>query len=144
MTIRNDSSLALENPPKRRRLSPTASPKNSHLAELTHLDQESSKLPFDHTEQYAEFMQKPNTPAIPAAVPEEGELHETYQSKHTPTAYQPVKPNSKFCYLHAPDLKPDLKCRRPADQPSMDQLHHVRIVSTPTWDLQMLTGAATQ
>ena len=36
---------------------------------------------------------------------------------------QEKKPNSKYCYRH----RPDLKCRRQADEPSMDQMQRVGV-----------------
>jgi F-box/WD-40 domain protein MET30 len=52
-------------------------------------------------------------------------------AKHIPTAYAPTgskpvdsslkDPSTKFCYRH----RPDLKCRRTADEPSMDNLQRV-------------------
>lgn len=56
-----------------------------------------------------------------------------FLAKHIPEQYAPLgisdKPkdslvnpkNTKYCYRH----RPDLKCRRQADEPSMDQLQHV-------------------
>ena len=41
---------------------------------------------------------------------------------HTqPTSSRPSQSNTKFCYRH----RPDLKCRRQADEPSMGQLQNV-------------------
>lgn len=40
----------------------------------------------------------------------------------TPAMPGNADPNTKYCYRH----RPDLKCRRQADEPSMDQLQHVR------------------
>lgn len=48
-------------------------------------------------------------------------LGEPHKAK-PPNATQPENPNTKYCYRH----RPDLKCRRQADEPSMDQLQHVR------------------
>lgn len=63
-----------------------------------------------------------------------------FLAKHAPSQYAPLgepnKPqnstadnapslNTKYCYRH----RPDLKCRRQADEPSMDQLQHVRGLS---------------
>lgn len=57
-----------------------------------------------------------------------------FLAKHIPGSYAPgggldssgnaktKDPNTKFCYRH----RPDLKCRRQANEPSMDQLQHVR------------------
>ena len=56
-----------------------------------------------------------------------------FLAKHIPDQYAPAggtddnvrgkrkDPNTKYCYRH----RPDLKCRRQADEPSMDQLQHV-------------------
>ena len=58
---------------------------------------------------------------------------ETFLTRHIPHAYAPLgspgdgsvkKPqdsNSKFCYRH----RPDMLCRRQADEPSMDKLQKV-------------------
>lgn len=40
---------------------------------------------------------------------------------HPQPSSRPDEPNTKFCYRH----RPDLKCRRQADEPSMDQLQNV-------------------
>jgi F-box/WD-40 domain protein MET30 len=55
-----------------------------------------------------------------------------YLAHHIPHQYNPLgsdrpdeRPptaNTKFCYRH----RPDLLCRRQADEPSMEQLQHVR------------------
>lgn len=57
-----------------------------------------------------------------------------FLARHIPDQYAPLgalsaspkpssaNPNTKYCYRH----RPDLKCRRQADEPSMDQLQHVR------------------
>jgi len=54
--------------------------------------------------------------------------------KHIPDQYAPMggvdstgspkakDSNTKYCYRH----RPDLKCRRQANEPSMEQLQHVR------------------
>lgn len=63
-----------------------------------------------------------------------GQTVAPFLTRHIPDQYaplggpngsqkEPVKdPNSKFCYRH----RPDLLCRRQADEPSMDQLQRVR------------------
>ena len=51
--------------------------------------------------------------------------------EHIPEQYAPwapstpakTEPSTKYCYRH----RPDLKCRRQANEPSMEQLQHVRI-----------------
>jgi len=60
-----------------------------------------------------------------------GEAIAPFLAKHIPTAYAPTgskpvdsslkDPSTKFCYRH----RPDLKCRRTADEPSMDNLQRV-------------------
>lgn len=66
-----------------------------------------------------------------------------FLAEHIPEQYAPwgvhPKPssrsnetNTKFCYRH----RPDLKCRRQADEPSMDQLQNVGIIQrqvVTTW-----------
>jgi F-box/WD-40 domain protein MET30 len=59
-----------------------------------------------------------------------------YLAQHIPQQYNPLggadtsndkgKGNTKFCYRH----RPDLLCRRQADEPSMEQLQQVRMVVT--------------
>lgn len=59
-----------------------------------------------------------------------------FLAKHIPDQYAPLggssqhkdspaqsNPNTKYCYRH----RPDLKCRRQVDEPSMDQLQHVSL-----------------
>lgn len=63
-----------------------------------------------------------------------------YLAQHIPHQYNPLgtardgpeapafPANTKYCYRH----RPDLLCRRQADEPSMEQLQHVReLPSTP-------------
>lgn len=56
-----------------------------------------------------------------------------FLARHNPEQYaplgsypfdisEPVRANSKYCYRH----RPDIKCRRQADEPSMDHLQRVR------------------
>jgi F-box and WD-40 domain protein MET30 len=59
--------------------------------------------------------------------------------RHIPDQYAPLGPrpseeaeatpqaNSRYCYRH----RPDLKCRRQADEPSMDQLQRVCLTLSP-------------
>lgn len=61
-----------------------------------------------------------------------GQTVAPFLAKHIPESYAPLglkpvdssqkNPNTKFCYRH----RPDLKCRRTADEPSMDNLQRVR------------------
>lgn len=61
-----------------------------------------------------------------------GQTVAPFLAKHIPEQYAPLggsdrstglheDPNTKYCYRH----RPDLKCRRQANEPSMDQLQHV-------------------
>lgn len=71
--------------------------------------------------------------SISASSKQAGQTVAPFLAKHIPEQYAPgggldssgnakVKdPNTKYCYRH----RPDLKCRRQADEPSMDQLQHV-------------------
>lgn len=71
--------------------------------------------------------------SISASSKQAGETVAPFLAKHIPEQYAPVggldlsdnvkrkDPNTKYCYRH----RPDLKCRRQANEPSMDQLQHV-------------------
>ncbi|KAL8774309.1 MAG: hypothetical protein Q9209_001060 [Squamulea sp. 1 TL-2023] len=54
----------------------------------------------------------------------------------SPTTGRPAasSPNTKYCYRH----RPDMKCRRQADEPSMDQLQH-ELEDLPQSDQQAIT-----
>ena len=68
-----------------------------------------------------------------------------FLTRHIPNQYAPLggangtqttpsqDPNSIFCYRH----RPDLLCRRQADEPSMDQLQRVRRHSSRTGRFQL-------
>lgn len=65
-----------------------------------------------------------------------------FLARHIPAAYAPTgaaregvansakDPSTKFCYRH----RPDLKCRRTADEPSMDNLQRVSLMRLPSGD----------
>ena len=71
--------------------------------------------------------------SISATSKHAGQTVAPFLAKHIPEQYAPVggldvsvnakmkDPNTKYCYRH----RPDLKCRRQANEPSMDQLQHV-------------------
>ena len=71
--------------------------------------------------------------SISASSKQAGQTVAPFLAKHIPEQYAPVggldvsgnakmkDPNTKYCYRH----RPDLKCRRQANEPSMDQLQHV-------------------
>lgn len=63
-----------------------------------------------------------------------GQTIAPFLARHIPTQYAPLgdlensknsaiseNPNTRYCYRH----RPDLKCRRQVNEPSMDQLQHV-------------------
>lgn len=125
---------SFEGPLKRRRISLAHSPLSSRAQMASPLsDRKSSRLPFDSRTEYAENMDKPPRSAASKIVSVHGEAMTAYLKEHVPNTYQPLGSsvkspshghtglNSKYCYRH----RPDLKCRRPANQPSMDQLQHV-------------------
>ena len=72
------------------------------------------------------------TISIPASSRQAGQAVAPFLAKHIPDQYAPgggldalgntkmKDPNTKYCYRH----RPDLKCRRQANEPSMDQLQH--------------------
>lgn len=58
-------------------------------------------------------------------------LKNNIPAAYAPTGSTPIEsnlkdPSTKFCYRH----RPDLKCRRTANEPSMDNLQRVRIDHT--------------
>lgn len=78
--------------------------------------------------------------AVSAATRLAGQTVAPFLAEHIPEQYAPLggsdmfkdspvdpNPNTKYCYRH----RPDLKCRRQADEPSMDQLQHVRVSELP-------------
>jgi len=59
-----------------------------------------------------------------------GKMIQPYLAQHIPQQYNPIggerntkgaSANTKFCYRH----RPDLLCRQPADEPSMEELQVV-------------------
>ncbi len=70
--------------------------------------------------------------SISASSKHAGETVAPFLARHIPNQYAPgggldaegnakqKDPNTKYCYRH----RPDLKCRRQANEPSMDQLQH--------------------
>ena len=74
--------------------------------------------------------------ATPAKLRVAGQTVAPFLAKHIPDQYAPLgihdetrtlpegSSNTKYCYRH----RPDLKCRRQADEPSMEQLQKVRTV----------------
>ena len=83
--------------------------------------------------------------SISASSKQAGQSVAPFLAKHIPEQYAPggiapgggldlssgsaksKDPNTKYCYRH----RPDLKCRRQANEPSMDQLQHVSSLVAP-------------
>ena len=77
--------------------------------------------------------------SISASSKQAGQTVAPFLAKHIPEQYAPgggldssgnakmKDPNTKYCYRH----RPDLKCRRQANEPSMDQLQHVSPLAVP-------------
>ena len=127
----------MQSSPKRRRLTPPTTPsrENSPTIETPPLSEGSSPQdvptqPFG-TGQDA-CTDEHETISISFSSKQAGETVAPFLAKHIPDQYAPrvgwdssgntkIKdPNTKYCYRH----RPDLKCRRQADEPSMDQLQH--------------------
>lgn len=81
---------------------------------------------------------KPHGLNIPKTIPEKlaGKNVAPFLAKHIPEQYAPLgsqtgqpveirSANSRYCYRH----RPDLKCRRQADEPTMDKLQRVSFAS---------------
>jgi F-box and WD-40 domain protein MET30 len=74
---------------------------------------------------------------IASAAKFSGQAITPFLAEHIPDQYAPLgnalavannnktDANTKYCYRH----RPDLKCRRQADEPSMDQLQRVQFTS---------------
>lgn len=77
--------------------------------------------------------------SISAMSKQAGQTVAPFLAKHIPEQYasgggldssgkaKMKDPNTKYCYRH----RPDLKCRRQANEPSMDQLQHVSLPVSP-------------
>jgi hypothetical protein len=79
-----------------------------------------------------------STISIPSTTRIAGQTVAPFLAKHIPQSYGPLgvqqrtqaksqsqkDPNTKYCYRH----RPDLKCRRTADEPSMDDLQRVSVI----------------
>ena len=124
----------LNNPAKRRRLSLVQNDQTSSAALFLELP------PHIHVEDQNCRRDKENSEicedtgiSISSTSKLAGQTVAPFLAQHIPEQYAPLggprgrngvptaDPNSKFCYRH----RPDLKCRRQANEPSMDQLQHV-------------------
>jgi hypothetical protein len=90
--------------------------------------------PKEHHERRARDHGKENSVANASTSRLASQAVAPFLTKHIPNQYAPLgaangeytnrpkDPNSKFCYRH----RPDMLCRRQADEPSMDKLQKVR------------------
>lgn len=130
-----------QHPAKRRRISLDGEAIASHLynrpiqstIQSTYRDPESSSsLSHDFTtqDQPEEDGKCSNTTITKLT----GQTIAPFLARHIPAQYAPLgdsenskdsavteNPNTRYCYRH----RPDLKCRRQVNEPSMDQLQHV-------------------
>lgn len=119
------SSMSIEIPPE---INALREEKSGHSDEAV-ADRETAARVCRRTEE------KETNIGISATSKLAGQTVAPFLAKHIPEQYAPLggssqlqdpankNPNTKYCYRH----RPDLKCRRQADEPSMDQLQHVCI-----------------
>ena len=130
----------MENPNKRRRLTKPAEdiPTDGAFSDIgPHHALTAPSLRLNDSDAEPKSTENENI-FISATSKHAGQIVAPFLAKHIPDQYAPLRgpdpfgdrpvkdSNSKYCYRH----RPDLKCRRQADEPSMDQLQHVRSVST--------------
>lgn len=125
-----------QHPAKRRRISLDGEGIASHLhnrpIQSTYRESESSSsLSQDFFTQEPEDDGKCSNTTITKFT---GQTIAPFLARHIPAQYAPLggsenskdpaisdNPNTRYCYRH----RPDLKCRRQVNEPSMDQLQHV-------------------
>lgn len=129
------SAELLQSPSKRRRLS-------SPIRDFAAQDQpDQARLHRDHEATDEELasgshqskVERSGNISLSATSKLAGQTVSPFLLKHIPDQYAPMgatdssgspkskDPNTKYCYRH----RPDLKCRRQANEPSMEQLQHV-------------------
>ena len=123
---------SMENPSKRRRITGPAYP------ESTPFDPRNSQSTAASSSRVKDLEKEPKDTingniTISATSKLAGQIVAPFLAKHIPDQYAPLggmdssgspkvkDSNTKYCYRH----RPDLKCRRQANEPSMDQLQHV-------------------
>ena len=119
---------------KRRKISHSgdgqASLQGSLLAALSPTNGEKSQKPGAVTDSCDD---EKKSISISATSRQAGQTVAPFLAKHIPDQYAPAggsevsgrgqrNANTKYCYRH----RPDLKCRRQANEPSMDELQRVR------------------
>lgn len=125
-----------EQPAKRRRISLdgeaiTTHPHDRPIQSTYRESESSSSLSLDIFTQEPDEDGKCSNTTITKLT---GQTIAPFLARHIPAQYAPLggsenskdtavseNPNTRYCYRH----RPDLKCRRQVNEPSMDQLQHV-------------------
>ena len=123
---------SMETPSKRRRLSGPAYPESAPSDPQNPQNMTLSPSRLKDLEKEPKATINGNI-TISATSKLAGQIVAPFLAKHIPDQYAPLggmdssgspkvkDSNTKYCYRH----RPDLKCRRQANEPSMDQLQHV-------------------
>ena len=126
-----------EPPHKRRRSSGSMSDPTATTAALRE-SHDHEIGPKEHHERRARDYGRENTTNNASNARLASQAVAPFLARHVPNQYAPLgiangentntpkDPNSKFCYRH----RPDMLCRRQADEPSMDKLQKVRAILT--------------
>ncbi len=141
-------------PPKRRRISLGGDGMASHvynrpnMSALRGSEDSSSLLPEFYAQNPPEEGAKCSIPTITKLA---GQSIAPFLARHIPAQYAPlggvdkprdssanVNPNTRYCYRH----RPDLKCRRQVNEPSMDQLQHVSYVERSKYKYRLIKPGA--
>ena len=122
-----------ESPLKRRKISPSEAIRTTpEIAPGTNTPSEPEFSPGIVAVRGAECQDDHDNITLSASSKHAGQTVAPFLVKHIPEQYAPgggvdasgntkmKEPNTKYCYRH----RPDLKCRRQANEPSMDQLQH--------------------
>lgn len=128
------------NPPKRRRISLAGEgfSTHAHSQPMTGSSSDFGPPSAGSRDTCAQDQAQPQMkPSISITTKLAGQTIAPFLAKHIPDQYAPLggleqqhrdslakrDANTKYCYRH----RPDLKCRRKVDEPSMDQLQHVSL-----------------
>ncbi|KAI4212102.1 MAG: hypothetical protein LQ351_005132 [Letrouitia transgressa] len=123
----------LASPPKRRRLSQWEEGEPDTRLIEKHFRASEKASTYGQTVHEADISSDEDANiSISATSKQAGQTVAPFLAKHIPDQYAPLgsipstvksstgNPNTKYCYRH----RPDLKCRRQVDEPSMEQLQH--------------------
>lgn len=139
----NEDDEYMESPTKRRRISRAGVSASTHVYKQPMSGDFNDYQACSSTAQDIDAKTQGDTDAVmsvSAATRLAGQNVAPFLAKHIPEQYAPLgdsekhmdspvnpKLNTKYCYRH----RPDMKCRRQADEPSMDQLQHVSVSKPP-------------